>query len=153
MSIARTVAELQASVVQAATPWCEAAGLPKMPAHVLTIVASAAAWFTLQAASNVVSPVLFPKTIKAFDRRSKRNWDVHVVALVHAALVAPLAARIWLDVRQNPVGSSDPHPLAVDRLRGYSFDAGQVFAIALGYFAWDMYISLRVRPDTRKCGR
>lgn len=151
-STAMPFAELRASVSHAAEPWCTAVGLPRMPDHVLTIVVSAITWFSLQFFSSIVSPLLFPRTIKALDRRTRRNWDVHFVALVHAAIVAPLAARVWLDVYNNPVGSADPHPLAVDRLRGYSYDAGQVFAIALGYFAWDMYISLSVRASLFRFG-
>ncbi len=119
-------------VTQAVQPYADQLGIPAIAPHVPTVVLSLTSWVTIQYLSAVLSPKLFPKRFAKFDRRTRVNWDIHVVSFVHAAIVTPAAAAIWWQVQQSGGLAAKNHPLAIDRLRGYDYEAGQVYAIALG---------------------
>ena len=59
------------------------------------------------------------------------EWGAHVVSLVHALIIVPLSVPILLD-----------QTLSSDPFWGYSFYAGQVYSIAVGYFIWDTIYSI-----------
>ncbi|EPQ32021.1 uncharacterized protein PFL1_00219 [Pseudozyma flocculosa PF-1] len=120
-------------------PYADQLNVPHMPTHLQTILRSVLLWTSLQLLSSGLSPRLFPKTFATFSKKTRTSWDIHFVAFCHAVVITPLCARIWWKVRQQ--GNS--HPLAVDRLYGYDYEAGEVYAVALGYFIWDSYISIR----------
>ncbi|CEH17340.1 uncharacterized conserved protein [Ceraceosorus bombacis] len=124
-----------------ATPYAIQAGLPLLPAHLSTIIRSLALWTTLQLLSSLVSPYIFPDTYPKLKRSTRISWDVHFVALVHAAIITPLCGKVWWDVYQQG-GLNGTHPLALRRVYGYTFEAGQVYAIAIGYFIWDTVVSI-----------
>ena len=123
-------------------PYADAYGMHHLPTHVPTLIRSALLWFAIQALSSRVSPKLFPNTFAKFNRKTRISWDIHVVSLVHAALITPLAARIWLRARETNSLGLRTHPLAVDRLYGYDYEVAQVYAIAQGYFVWDSVVSI-----------
>ncbi|EDN02193.1 conserved hypothetical protein [Histoplasma mississippiense (nom. inval.)] len=94
-----------------------------------------------QLIQSVVSPLLstalFPKFYPHFNRRTKLNWDVHVVSLIQSCLVN--AAALWVmfaDKERQAMTSSE-------RVRGYSGTCGLVQAMAVGYFIWDLIVSTR----------
>ena len=119
-------------LVEAVRPYCIKYGVPTMAPHVPTILLSAFCWFTIQFISSIVSPLLFPKNFEKLNRRNRINWDIHVVSFVHAAIVTPLAAGVWYKIRQQGGLEAKAHPLAIDRTYGYDYEAGQVYAVALG---------------------
>ncbi|PWN48961.1 DUF887-domain-containing protein [Violaceomyces palustris] len=123
-------------------PYCNDLNIPHLPEHLPTVIRSLLIWVSLQLLSSGLSPILFPKTYPKLKKLTRISWDVHFVALVHACVITPLAARIWWKIRQEG-GLSGQHPLAVDRLYGYDRETAQVYAIALGYFIWDSFISIK----------
>ena len=123
-------------------PYADAYGMHHLPAHLPTLIRSTLLWFAIQTLSSQLSPRLFPKTFAKFNRKTRISWDIHIVSLVHAALITPLAARIWLKARETNALGLRTHPLAVDRLYGYDYETAQVYAIAQGYFVWDSVISI-----------
>lgn len=123
-------------------PYADAYGMHHLPTHVPTLIRSTLLWFAIQTLSAQVSPRLFPKTFAKLSRKTRISWDIHVVSFVHAALITPLAARIWWKTRQTNALGFHTHPLAVDRLYGYDYETAQVYAIAQGYFLWDSIISI-----------
>lgn len=126
-----------------ATPYAVQLGLPLLPPHLTTIIRSLALWVSLQLLSSLVSPKLFPKTYPKLKRTTRISWDIHFVALVHASIIVPLCAKVWWDVYKQG-GAEGYHPLAQRRAYGYTWQAGQVYAIAIGYFIWDTVVSIMV---------
>lgn len=116
--------------VKFVTPYCEALGLKVLPAH-LHVVLGAAAFYQL---CFLLSPALSNpfSAYTTLGRRSKINWDIHVVSMIQSILIC------WLAF----LALGDPKLLA-DRVFGYSPFAGDVAALACGYFLWDSYVSLR----------
>lgn len=119
-------------LVEAAQPYCNKLGIPAAALHIPTVLISLTTWVLLQYASSVISPKLFPKIFAKFNKRTRVNWDIHVVSFVHAVIVTPAAALVWWRIQQQGGLQAKDHPLSIDRLRGYDYDAGQVYAIALG---------------------
>ena len=58
-------------------------------------------------------------------------WAAHVVSLVHALLIVPLSVPLLFD-----------QTLTSNPFWGYSFYAGQVYSVAVGYFLWDTVYSI-----------
>ncbi|OJD17738.1 hypothetical protein AJ78_02204 [Emergomyces pasteurianus Ep9510] len=119
-------------------PAAKMLGLHSMTLHIHEICF----FFILyQFVQSVVSPrlsaVLFPKFYPHFNRRTKLNWDVHVVSLVQSSLINAVA--LWVmfaDKDRQGMTSSE-------RVWGYSGTCGLVQAMAVGYFIWDLMISTR----------
>ncbi|KAI8904697.1 TLC domain-containing protein [Gorgonomyces haynaldii] len=103
--------------------------LTKLSAHGPTIVLSAVSFQLLYIIS-----MHFSKGISYFDKLSKEkqiSWGMHLVSAIHAPLVSILAVPIFNETA-----------LFEDRMHGYSYYASQVYAIACGYFFWDMNMVL-----------
>jgi hypothetical protein len=116
--------------VKALTPFCDALGFKALPAH-LHVILGAAAFYQL---CFLLSPLLSHSVpaYQALDRRSKINWDIHVVSMIQSIAIC------WLAY----LALGDPKLLA-DRVFGYSAFAGDVAGLAVGYFVWDSYVSIR----------
>ncbi|KAI5291585.1 hypothetical protein KEM54_003322 [Ascosphaera aggregata] len=115
--------------------------LAALPLHIHHLLFS----FTFyQAVHSVVSPFLssrlFPKTYASLDKRTRLNWDIHVVALVQAIIISILSLYVefWDQNRREMVSP-------VDRLYGYACGSGTVGAMAAGYFLWDTLVCLSIR--------
>lgn len=131
------------SIAQSLDPYLVSFGFPHLSAHLPLVFKSLCFWLTLQLLSRLASPKIFPKTYPSLKPSTKTSWDVHFVAFCHASIIVPLVAKIWWDVR-NKGGMQGSHPLAIDRTYGYDKQAGDVYAIALGYFIWDAAVSILV---------
>jgi hypothetical protein len=114
------------------TPFSEAVGLPYLPVHFVSLLRSLMLWWSLQLLSHSLSPYLFPRTFSNMSTRTRIHWDLHVVSLIHSAVVAPLITYFWLYMDDK-----------VDRIFGYQYELGQLYALPLGYFVWDVIVSLR----------
>lgn len=123
-------------------PYADAYGIHHLPPHLPTLIRSTLLWFVIQTLSSKVSPLVFPKTFRNFNRKTRTSWDIHVVSMVHATVIVPLAARVWWKARQANSLGFKTHPLAIDRLYGYDWETAQVYSIAQGYFIWDSIISI-----------
>ncbi|KAE8227899.1 hypothetical protein CF326_g7186, partial [Tilletia indica] len=119
-------------------PLCAQLGISKLANHLPTTVLSLLFFLSLQYVSRFLSPIIFPQSYKKLKPITKTSWDVHWVAFVHAAIITPLAAIQWYKVTTG----TDKQPLRIDRTYGYDPEVGEVYAIALGYFIWDAWVSI-----------
>jgi hypothetical protein len=83
-----------------------------------------------------LSPRLFPKHYPNFNRRTKVNWDVHVVSLVQSVLIN--AAALWVMFADQERQSMS----AGERVFGYTGACGLIQALAVGYFLYDLIVSI-----------
>ncbi|KIJ69071.1 hypothetical protein HYDPIDRAFT_80212 [Hydnomerulius pinastri MD-312] len=81
--------------------------------------------------SPAVSRAIFPISYGKANKKTRKNWDAHVVSLVHALVVVVLASRCL-----------NEKSLVEDRAFGVHRNAGFVCAIAIGYFIWDAIESI-----------
>jgi hypothetical protein len=111
--------------------------LTTLPLHVHEVLA---AWLFYTVLSHGVSPLvstyLFPRTYPALSRKTRNNWDVHLVSLVQSTLICSLA--LWVLINDKEVVGNGSWK---GRIWGYSGAAGLVQAMAAGYFLWDLWIS------------
>ncbi|CAO1624661.1 unnamed protein product [Parajaminaea phylloscopi] len=124
----------------AAEPYCTRLGIPHLATHLPLALASLAGWLAVHLGSAILTPIVYPP-YKRLPKRTRVQWHVHFVALVHAAIITPLAAAQWAAVREGGGLESGSHPLAKNRTYGYTVEAGNVYAVTLGYFVWDLVVS------------
>ncbi|KAK9766046.1 hypothetical protein K7432_005166 [Basidiobolus ranarum] len=111
-------------------------GLPKLAYHWPTLLISALTCQVIFYVSNIVSPLLFPKTFENLKGAKRLNWNIHVVSLVNCIVICVLAYPLHWD----PV-------VAQDKLFGYSNATGETYAVASGYFLWDTIFHLSHLKD------
>lgn len=136
-------ASMSAALVKWAQPFCTQYGFKHLAPYLPTVLASLSFWLSLQYLSAKVSPRLFPQTFANLRHSTKVSWHVHFVALAHACIITPMAARMWYKVYEQG-GMEGNHPLARNRTYGFDHEAAQVYAVALGYFVWDLVVSALV---------
>jgi len=150
-----TLADIMSSaaIVTWAQPYCTMGGFAHLAPFIPTVLQSLGIWVGLQILSSKISPKLFPQTWSSLKPATRTSWNVHWVALVHAAVITPLTARVWWKVYQQG-GMDGDHILARNRLYAFDQEAGSVYAIALGYFIWDSVVSALVsdqQPVRSEC--
>ncbi|KAF9967622.1 hypothetical protein BGZ70_008833 [Mortierella alpina] len=107
-------------------------GVSALEHHWTTLLYSAIGCSLIVHLSQTVCPRLFPNTYPQLAKAKKLNWDVHVVSSVHAIAIVLLSTPLlWNET------------LMQNKIFGYDFYAGQVYAIACGYFLWDTIHSIR----------
>ena len=124
----------------AITPLAEAVQLPTLPYHIHEVLF---AYLLYQTIESVVSPyfstLFFPNIYRKLPRRTRINWDVHVVSLVQSCLINTMA--LW--VMFNDEERRDMRHSPVERVYGYTSASGLIQAFATGYFLWDLIVSTR----------
>ncbi|KAI1316741.1 hypothetical protein EDD11_009557 [Mortierella claussenii] len=111
-------------------------GLGVLDDHWFTLLGSALVCNIIVQLSQLISPRLFPATYPKLQGAKKLNWDVHVVSSFHAITIVLLSAPLlWNET------------LLRNKIFGYDFYAGQVYAIACGYFLWDTLHSIRYMKE------
>ncbi|EEP82448.1 conserved hypothetical protein [Uncinocarpus reesii 1704] len=117
-------------------PFAEYVSLPSLQYHIHEVLG---AFVLYQFVQSVVSPALstwlFPKIYPNFPRRTRLNWDVHVVSLVQSTLINTLA--IWVMFADKERSTMN----AGERVYGYSGACALIQALATGYFLWDLIVS------------
>ncbi|KAJ1976416.1 hypothetical protein H4R34_003985 [Dimargaris verticillata] len=101
--------------------------IPKLADHWPTIVASTVFWYALHIAAEPFSRRMFPKAFNRLSPRHQEQWCIRTVSFFHACVATALS----IPLINHPVLADDP-------LHGYWWPAGQVFAISLGYFIYDV---------------
>ena len=110
--------------------------LTTLPAHVHEILFAFGLYEGVRFASHKLAPRLLPGAFAALPRRTRQNWDLKTVSLVQALVICALALRV--------LATDDGIDRASwqGRVFGYSGATGFVQAMAAGYFAWDIYVSV-----------
>lgn len=121
-------------------PLAKALAFPTLPYHIHEVLG---ALFLYQSVQSIISPVLsralFPSIYNNLTRRTRINWDVHVVSLVQSCLINVLALWVmFVDGERSEMKSS-----AVERVFGYTGACGLIQGLACGYFVWDLIVSTR----------
>ncbi|KAJ6009545.1 hypothetical protein N7522_004561 [Penicillium canescens] len=110
--------------------------LPALSNHIHEILISFAGYQIIQFFLGPwMSRRLFPQYYLQLDKRTKLNWDVHVVSLVQSIVVSSLA--LWIifaDKERKTMNTSE-------RIYGYSGGCAMLGALAIGYFLYDLIIS------------
>jgi hypothetical protein len=127
-------------------PWLQKLALPisthlstpTLPPHIHQVVFAFGLYqFTFVYLSPVLSTLLFPNSYPRLSRRTRINWDVHVVSLVQSLLVCALAAYVMVyDTERMAMGWRE-------RVYGYTGALGLNQAFGCGYFLWDLYVCVR----------
>lgn len=119
---------------KAVQPVADKLSLPTLPLHVHEIIFALIFYQTINV---VVSPALsrrfFPKTYNSFNRRTRINWDVHVVSMVQSLLVNTVA--LWIifcDEQRSQMNWAG-------KIWGYDGAGGFLQGMAGGYFIWDLF--------------
>ncbi|KAF3917413.1 hypothetical protein ABW21_db0206132 [Orbilia brochopaga] len=122
-----------ASVVKAITPICQAIGFTTLPSHAHEVFGAFLLYHVINVyISPLVSPLLFPKTYRTFNKRNRINWDIHVVSLVQSTLICIVS--FYAMFADNERSAMDAH----QRVWGYTGFCGMVQALGAGYFLWDL---------------
>lgn len=121
-------------------PYCDALYLPTLPYHIHEVLFAFVLYQTTQSLiSPVLSTFLFPNIYPKLTRRTRINWDVHVVSLVQSCLINTLA--LWVMFKDEE--RRDMQNSAIERIYGYTGASGLIQGFATGYFVWDLVVSTR----------
>ncbi len=123
-----------------AKPYSEALHLPSLPYHLHEVLGAFVLYQTTQSIlSPLLSNLLFPNVYSKLNRRTRINWDVHVVSLLQSLVIN--TAALWVMFKDQE--RKDMDNSAVERVYGYTGASGLIQALATGYFVWDLVVSAR----------
>lgn len=121
----------------AVEPWAIYFNVPAISDHIHEILLSFVAYQLIHfVLSPWLSPIIFPRHYPNLNRRTKLNWDVHVVSLVQSTFINALA--LWAMIYDEERKSMNMG----ERIYGYTGVCGMVEAFAAGYFVYDLIVSL-----------
>jgi TLC domain len=119
-------------------PYADAISLPTLPYHIHEVLFALIFYQTIESlVSPVFSTYAFPSIYPKLNRRTRVNWDVHVVSMVQSCLINVLA--LWLMF----VDKERKDMNALERVYGYTGGCGMIQGLAAGYFLWDVVVSTR----------
>lgn len=124
------------ALVSLVKPLADSLSLPTLALHAHEVLF---AFFLYTFVDVVVSPIiskaLFPQTYNKLNRRSRINWDVHVVSFFQAVLISVLS--LWVIFCDEERKETRPRERWESRIYEYSGAGGMLQSFALGYFMWD----------------
>lgn len=110
---------------------------PTLADHIHEVIAAFAFYLFIHAVlSPWLSPILFPQSYNKLTPRTKLNWDIHVVSFVQSIVIN--AAALWVmytDQERSSMTSGE-------RVFGYTGACGLIQALAVGYFVYDLIVSI-----------
>ncbi|KAI9696060.1 MAG: hypothetical protein M1836_005891 [Candelina mexicana] len=117
-------------------PLADLLALPTLPLHAHEILLAFTFYHIVNTRlSPLLSTYLFPSIYPKLNRRTKINWDVHVVSLVQSCLINTLALWVlWVDEERTEMNWRG-------RVWGYTGAGGMIQGFAAGYFLWDLMVS------------
>ena len=118
-------------------PLADSLSLPVLALHIHEILFFFLFYQFIQSyVSPRLSSALFPSIYRQFPRRTRLNWDIHVVSLVQSVLINAVALWAMFADQERKVMNWG------ERVFGYTGACGLVQAMATGYFAYDLIVSL-----------
>lgn len=131
-----------APVADALSNVSDALSLPTLKLHGLEVI-FALSFYTF--IYNVISPafskLVIPRRYAAFDKRTRINWDVHVVSFCQSTIICILSLWvIFADEERKQWRATEQWD---KRIWGYTGATGLCQSFALGYFLWDLYTCTR----------
>jgi hypothetical protein len=124
------------ALINISQPLATALSLPTLPLHVHEVLFAFAFYnFINIVLSPILSRTFFPTTYASLNRRTKINWDVHVVSLFQSVIICAMSLYVmWFDEERK---QSRPWEMWEQRIWEYSGLSGLLQSFALGYFLWD----------------
>jgi len=128
-------------LVAASQPYANFLNFPSLPLHVHEVAFAFVLYtFCYVVVSPALSRAVIPQRYRNFNRRTRVNWDVHVVSFVQSTVVTLMALYVvFYDEERKSIRGGN-HWEA--RIWEYTGMAGLLQAFALGYFLWDFIICL-----------
>ncbi|KAL4736758.1 TLC domain-containing protein [Aspergillus similis] len=117
-------------------PWAQRFNLPALTDHSHEVIAAFIGYlFIHYVLSPWLSPKLFPRHYPYLNKRTKLNWDVHVVSLVQSSFINAVA--LWVlfadeERKSMTIG---------ERVFGYTGSCALISSLAVGYFIYDLIVS------------
>ena len=120
----------------AVRPYALSVNIPSLPDHIHEVIFAFTFYVSIHSfISPWLSPKLFPRHYPKLNRRTKLNWDVHVVSLVQSTVIN--SAALWVMFTDKDRKDMN----AGERVYGYTGACGLTQALATGYFMYDLIIS------------
>ncbi|KAL6234400.1 hypothetical protein BDW75DRAFT_212404 [Aspergillus navahoensis] len=117
-------------------PWALRFNLPALTDHSHEVIAAFIGYlFIHYVLSPWLSPKLFPRHYPDLNKRTKLNWDVHVVSLVQSSFINAVA--LWVLFADEERKSM----ITGERVFGYLGSCALISSLAVGYFIYDLIIS------------
>lgn len=117
-------------------PWALYFNVPAAADHIHEIILSFIGYQLIHyVLSPLLSPILFPRHYPQLNRRTKLNWDVHVVSLVQSTAINAVALYVMFTDQERKSMSIG------ERVYGYIGSCGMISGLAAGYFIYDLIVS------------
>ncbi|GES60762.1 DUF887-domain-containing protein [Aspergillus terreus] len=117
-------------------PWALYFNVPAASEHIHEILLAFVGYQLIHyVVSPWLSPRLFPQHYPNLNRRTKLNWDVHVVSLVQSTTINALALWVLFTDQERKSMSIG------ERVYGYTGSCGMISGLAAGYFIYDLIVS------------
>lgn len=125
------------ALVNFVQPYADALSLSTLPSHIHEVLFAFSLYtFIALVVSPALSIALTGDRYKNLNRRTRINWDVHVVSFFQSIIICAISLYIILndEERKSWRGSERWE----ERIWGYSGLSGMCQSFALGYFLWDL---------------
>ncbi|KAL4880044.1 TLC domain-containing protein [Aspergillus karnatakaensis] len=117
-------------------PWALRLNAPVLADHFHEVIVTFLAYLLIHyVLSPWLSPKLFPNHYPKLNKRTKLNWDVHVVSLVQSTFINAVA--LWVLFVDEERKSMTP----AERVYGYTGSCVLISSLAVGYFIYDLIVS------------
>lgn len=117
-------------------PWCDRLNMPTLPLHIHEVVISALLYSIIfWPLSPFLSKLVVPHHYSKLSRKTRLNWDAHVVSMVQSCLINGLS--IWVICVDDERWNMDWQ----ERVWGYTGANAMIQALASGYFVWDLFVT------------
>ncbi|KAI9807140.1 MAG: hypothetical protein M1825_005858 [Sarcosagium campestre] len=117
-------------------PLADYLALTTLPLHIHEVLFAFTCYHVINTrVSPWISARLFPNTYPQLSRKTRINWDVHVVSLCQSTVINVLALWVlWTDQTRVEMDWRE-------RVWGYTGAGGMIQGFAAGYFLWDLFVS------------
>ncbi|RDW93291.1 TLC domain-containing protein [Aspergillus mulundensis] len=117
-------------------PWALRFNLPALVDHSHEVIAAFLGYLSIHyILSPWLSPKLFPRHYPNLNKRTKLNWDVHVVSLVQSTFINAVALWVlFVDEERKSMTTGE-------RVLGYTGSCALISSLAVGYFIYDLIVS------------
>jgi hypothetical protein len=129
---------MHAALANLIRPLAQKLQLSTLPFHIHHVLV---AYLLYEIIFRFISPFLssrYSRIYRHLDRRSRVNWDIHVVSMVQSLLINAMALHVIFYDPERVRAAQDWR----ERLWGYSPMTGRVQGFAAGYFLWDTLVSV-----------
>lgn len=116
--------------------------LPSLHLHIHHVLGALLVYHTIFLfISPILSTLLLPNIYPKFNKRTRINWDVHVVSFVQSSFICTFALWVMYTDTQRAAWRSQDEEGMIGRVFGYTAASGAVQGYAAGYFLWDLVMS------------